>query len=376
MRRVRPGAEPPVSRPVTPSTRRATAPCTSRTVPSTISSAVSVASASAPSSPARGRARGRGGHASVSVSYPGYVNDPCHTEVTRVVGSAAASGVDQASAFGRSRRTRRPRQPRRPRPRPGRRCVPSGWRFFSSTWLPDSSVTVAASTMRGQRLAAHDLGHHLRDVVVLEHVLDELLRVLARLLRAAHQVLLELALVDADLLLLGDLVEHELGGDRVADPLLQVGLELVDRLLLGVEVLPPSSCRPSRAAARSAPCGPSARTRRRSRAAGRRPGRAASRGRRRGRRRPARGACRATAGCGRRRSSSATVSNSDAVCAKSSSSSGSSCSLTEVTLTSTSTSSPSRSPPTSCEVKVVSSPADMPVSASSRPSSMPPLPTW
>ena len=34
------------------------------------------------------------------------------------------------------------------------------------------------------------------------------------------------------------------------------------------------------------------------------------------------------------------------------------------------------SPPTSCEVKVFSSPAVMPVSASSRPSSMPPRPTW
>ncbi len=57
------------------------------------------------------------------------------------------------------------------------------------------------------------------------------------LLRALHEVALQLALVDADLVLLGDLVEHELGGDRVADPLLEVGLELVDGLLLGVEVL-------------------------------------------------------------------------------------------------------------------------------------------
>ena len=49
---------------------------------------------------------------------------------------------------------------------------------------------------------------------MLEHVVRELLRVLAGLLGAAHQVLGELVLVDAELLLLGDLVEDELGGDR------------------------------------------------------------------------------------------------------------------------------------------------------------------
>ena len=69
------------------------------------------------------------------------------------------------------------------------------------------------------------------------------------------------------------------------------------------------------------------------------------------------------------------MSNSEASWANSSSSSGSSCSWTWVTLTWTSTSSPTRSPPTSWEVNVVSSPALMPASASSRPSSMPPRPT-
>ena len=47
----------------------------------------------------------------------------------------------------------------------------------------------------------------------------------------------ELVLLDADLLGLGDLVEQELRGHRVADALLELGLELVDGLLLVVEVL-------------------------------------------------------------------------------------------------------------------------------------------
>ena len=71
---------------------------------------------------------------------------------------------------------------------------------------------------------------------MLDHVLDVLLRVLARLLRTAQHVLGELALLDTELLVDRDLVEHELGGDGVVDPLLQLGLELVDGLLLGVEV--------------------------------------------------------------------------------------------------------------------------------------------
>ena len=109
----------------------------------------------------------------------------------------------------------------------GSPMVPSGRRFFSSTRLPEASLTVADSTMRGERLAAQDLLHQVGDVVVLEHVVRELLRVLAGLLGAPHEVLGELVLVDAELLLLGDLVEHELGGDGVADPALEVGLELL-----------------------------------------------------------------------------------------------------------------------------------------------------
>ncbi len=73
-------------------------------------------------------------------------------------------------------------------------------------------------------------------MVVLDHVLDELVGVLARLLRATQHVLGQLLLLDGDLLALGQLVEHELGRDRVARGLLQLALELVDGLLLGVEV--------------------------------------------------------------------------------------------------------------------------------------------
>ena len=52
-----------------------------------------------------------------------------------------------------------------------------------------------------------------------------------------HQVLLELVLVDAELLLGGDLVEEQLGDDGVADAALEVGLELLLGLALVLEVL-------------------------------------------------------------------------------------------------------------------------------------------
>ena len=89
----------------------------------------------------------------------------------------------------------------------------------------------------GQRLAAQDLLDQLGHVVVLEHVVDELLRVLTGLLRTAHHVLGQLLLLDPDLLLLGDLVEDQLGGDGVTNAALEVCLELLDRLLLVLEVL-------------------------------------------------------------------------------------------------------------------------------------------
>ncbi len=69
------------------------------------------------------------------------------------------------------------------------------------------------------------------------------------------------------------------------------------------------------------------------------------------------------------------VSNSLASWAKSSSKSGTSLTLTLITVTVTSACSPAWSPPASSVLNVLVSPADMPVTASSRPSSMEPLPT-
>ena len=120
--------------------------------------------------------------------------------------------------------------------------VPSGGRFFRSTGVAGRVGDGRRLDDLGQRLAAADLRDQLGDVVVLEHVVGELLRVLAGLLGAAHQVLGELVLVDAELLRLGDLVEHELRGDGVADPALEVGLELLLGLALVLEVLRPGSC--------------------------------------------------------------------------------------------------------------------------------------
>ena len=53
----------------------------------------------------------------------------------------------------------------------------------------------------GERLAAGDLGDQLGHLVVLDDGLGELVRVHAGLLARAHQVLGELLLVDAQLLL-------------------------------------------------------------------------------------------------------------------------------------------------------------------------------
>ena len=73
--------------------------------------------------------------------------------------------------------------------------------------------------------------------------------------------------------------------------------------------------------------------------------------------------------------SSPSVSNSLAIWAKSSSRPGTSLALTLCTVTVTSASWPARSPPASSEENVFESPADMPISASSRPSSRDSLPT-
>ena len=73
--------------------------------------------------------------------------------------------------------------------------------------------------------------------------------------------------------------------------------------------------------------------------------------------------------------SSPMVSNSLADWANSSSSTGSSLTFTLLTVTWTSAAIPASWPPASSEVNVVVSPADMPIRASSRPSSMLPEPT-
>ena len=61
-----------------------------------------------------------------------------------------------------------------------------------------------------ERLAAGDLGHHRGNLSALIHRFGELVRVHAVLLGRHHQVLDELGLANADLLLLGDRVEQEL----------------------------------------------------------------------------------------------------------------------------------------------------------------------
>ena len=73
--------------------------------------------------------------------------------------------------------------------------------------------------------------------------------------------------------------------------------------------------------------------------------------------------------------SSPSVSNSLAIWAKSSSRPGTSLALTLCTVTVTSASWPANSPPASSVEKVSDSPADMPISAWSRPSSRDSLPT-
>src|SRR3954469_2530056 len=231
----------PVVRSVTANTRSATAPWTSRTAPRTSSSAASVATARVPSRPGR---RLRRDAVAAEVVIASVWSRTRGTSTTRAVAGAGRRTCDVGSGVLGRRRVLgallgllhvrlgvRARDRRRVGDRPVR--------------LEVRDVDVVAGGIgdvgglddQRERLAADDLGDHLRDVVVLDHVLHELLGVLPRLLRPAHQVLLQLVLVDADVLGLRELVEDELSGDRVADPLLEVGLELVDGLLLRVEVL-------------------------------------------------------------------------------------------------------------------------------------------
>ena len=114
--------------------------------------------------------------------------------------------------------------------------LPSGCRFFRSTALPDASVTVAPSTIRASALPRTTSetisGMWLCSTMCLTNSSG----FWPGLLRPAEQVLGQLVLLDADLLGLDDLVEQELRGHRVADPLLELRLELVDGLPLVLEV--------------------------------------------------------------------------------------------------------------------------------------------
>ena len=122
-----------------------------------------------------------------------------------------------AAAGGRPRRGRAPRAaPRRPR---GALLRPGGSRSASrSTVRPEASVTVARSSTVASAFAAHvrDQG---RQVAALGQLLGELLRGHPGLLGPAMTCSVSSASDDAELLLVGDRVEDELGlhrGLRVA----------------------------------------------------------------------------------------------------------------------------------------------------------------
>src|SRR6185312_5474606 len=84
----------------------------------------------------------------------------------------------------------------------------------------------------GQRLAAANLADHHRDLAGAVEHLRELVRVHAVLAGGLHDVVDELGLLDADLFLLGDLIEDDL----VLEGALGVGLDL-GAVLLGVVLL-------------------------------------------------------------------------------------------------------------------------------------------
>ena len=84
--------------------------------------------------------------------------------------------------------------------------------------------------MRASALLRRISMDEVRQVAVLDHVVDEVLRVLTALLRAPDHLLHQLVLLDIELLGLGDLVEHEPGRDRVTHLALKVGLELLEGL--------------------------------------------------------------------------------------------------------------------------------------------------
>ena len=104
--------------------------------------------------------------------------------------------------------------------------------------MPAVSVTIGLVEHGGQRLAAGDLLDDRGDLALLVDGLGELVRVHAVLLGAHDEVLDELGLLDPDLELLGDGVEEELGLQRLAGALLDLGAVLVVvEAVLALEVL-------------------------------------------------------------------------------------------------------------------------------------------
>src|SRR5450759_31464 len=78
-----------------------------------------------------------------------------------------------------------------------------------------------------KRLATSDLGHHVGDLTALVDCLGKLIGVHAVLLGGHHQVLDQFRLANADLFLLGNRVEQELGTHRVTGVLVDLSAVLV-----------------------------------------------------------------------------------------------------------------------------------------------------
>src|ERR1035437_5179700 len=78
-----------------------------------------------------------------------------------------------------------------------------------------------------KRLTTSDLAHHVRDLTALVACLGKLIGVHAVLLGGHHQVLDQFRLANADLFLLGNRVEQELGTHRVTGVLVDLSAVLV-----------------------------------------------------------------------------------------------------------------------------------------------------
>ena len=103
---------------------------------------------------------------------------------------------------------------------------------------PGGVGDVALSSTAASALRRADLLHDRGDLALLVDGLGELVGVHAVLLGAHHEVLDELGLLDPDLELLGDGVEEELGLERLAGALVDLGAVLVVvEAVLALEVL-------------------------------------------------------------------------------------------------------------------------------------------